>query len=50
MDYQDTKETDYGYVLKVSGPLVVGAQLSGAQMYELVRVGKEEDMYIYNIY
>jgi V-type H+-transporting ATPase subunit A len=32
------KESDYGFVLRVSGPLVVGTRLSGAAMYELVRV------------
>lgn len=29
----------YGYVLKVSGPLVVADHMSGTSMYELVRVG-----------
>jgi V-type H+-transporting ATPase subunit A len=33
------KENDYGYVFKVSGPLVVADGMSGAAMYELVRVG-----------
>mmetsp|Transcript_12322 Transcript_12322/g.18459 ORF Transcript_12322/g.18459 Transcript_12322/m.18459 type:complete len:619 (-) Transcript_12322:106-1962(-) len=32
-------EADIGYVLRVSGPLVVGENLGGAAMYELVRVG-----------
>ena len=36
---EDTKESDYGYVFKVSGPLVVADGMSGAAMYELVRVG-----------
>jgi len=29
----------YGYILKVAGPLVVAEKMSGAAMYELVRVG-----------
>lgn len=29
----------YGRVIRVSGPLVVADQMSGAGMYELVRVG-----------
>lgn len=32
-------EADYGFVFKVSGPLVVADGMSGAAMYELVRVG-----------
>jgi len=32
----------YGIILKVAGPLVVAEQMSGAAMYELVRVGKEK--------
>jgi len=32
----------YGVILKVAGPLVVAEQMSGAAMYELVRVGKEK--------
>ena len=35
-------ESDYGYILKVSGPLVVGTGMSGAAMYELVRVGHQQ--------
>jgi V-type H+-transporting ATPase subunit A len=35
----DEKESDYGFVFKVSGPLVVADGMSGAAMYELVRVG-----------
>mmetsp|Transcript_11427 Transcript_11427/g.22435 ORF Transcript_11427/g.22435 Transcript_11427/m.22435 type:complete len:619 (+) Transcript_11427:367-2223(+) len=34
-------ESDYGFVLRVSGPLVVGERMGGAAMYELVRVGNE---------
>jgi len=32
-------EADYGYIFKVSGPLVVAEGMSGAAMYELMRVG-----------
>ncbi|KAL6756496.1 vacuolar ATP synthase, subunit A [Haematococcus lacustris] len=38
-DYQ--KESDYGYVKKVSGPVVVAERMAGAAMYELVRVGAD---------
>ena len=37
----EAKESDLGFVLRVSGPLVVGTRLSGAMMYELMRVGPE---------
>lgn len=36
------REEDFGFVLRVSGPLVVGDRLSGAAMYELVRVGTQK--------
>ncbi|GMI26127.1 hypothetical protein TrCOL_g12173 [Triparma columacea] len=39
MNDADAKESDYGYIFKVSGPLVVADGMSGAAMYELVRVG-----------
>lgn len=32
-------ESDYGFIFKVSGPLVVADGMSGSAMYELVRVG-----------
>lgn len=35
------KESDYGYIRKVSGPVVVADHMSGAAMYELVRVGND---------
>jgi len=35
----EAPESDYGYVFKVAGPLVVADNMSGAAMYELVRVG-----------
>ena len=42
-DYEDEeKESDFGEVLKVSGPLVVAQRMSGAAMYELVRVGHQK--------
>lgn len=35
-------ESLYGYVYAVSGPVVTAEKMSGAAMYELVRVGHEE--------
>uniref|UniRef100_A0A0D9WSW8 V-type proton ATPase catalytic subunit A n=1 Tax=Leersia perrieri TaxID=77586 RepID=A0A0D9WSW8_9ORYZ len=35
------KESEYGYVRKVSGPVVVADGMGGAAMYELVRVGND---------
>uniref|UniRef100_A0A0D9VD28 V-type proton ATPase catalytic subunit A n=1 Tax=Leersia perrieri TaxID=77586 RepID=A0A0D9VD28_9ORYZ len=35
------KESGYGYVRKVSGPVVVADGMGGAAMYELVRVGHD---------
>ena len=39
MSAADSIESDYGYIYKVSGPLVIAEGMSGAAMYELVRVG-----------
>jgi len=39
MSFVEEKESDYGFIFKVSGPLVVADGMSGAAMYELVRVG-----------
>jgi len=39
MSTEDAKENDYGFIFKVSGPLVVADGMIGAAMYELVRVG-----------
>lgn len=36
------KESDFGHVLKVAGPLIVAEHMSGAKMYELVKVGWEK--------
>lgn len=36
------KESQYGYVYSVSGPVVVAERMAGSAMYELVRVGHEE--------
>ena len=33
------KESSFGKVYKVAGPLVVAEQMTGAKMYELVKVG-----------
>lgn len=36
------KEKELGYVFGVSGPVVIAEKMSGAAMYELVRVGHNE--------
>ncbi|KAK2171777.1 hypothetical protein NP493_1027g00073 [Ridgeia piscesae] len=36
------KESEFGYVYAVSGPVVTAEKMSGAAMYELVRVGYDE--------
>jgi V-type H+-transporting ATPase subunit A len=36
------KESEYGIILSVSGPVVIAEQMNGAAMYELVRVGHIE--------
>mmetsp|Transcript_28264 Transcript_28264/g.91124 ORF Transcript_28264/g.91124 Transcript_28264/m.91124 type:complete len:620 (+) Transcript_28264:81-1940(+) len=38
-DWDELHESDYGYIHRVSGPLVIAEKMSGAAMYELVRVG-----------
>ena len=38
----DEKESKYGKIYKVSGPLVVAENMAGAKMYELVKVGYEK--------
>ncbi|ESP02178.1 hypothetical protein LOTGIDRAFT_185986 [Lottia gigantea] len=38
----EEKESKYGYVYGVSGPVVIAQNMSGAAMYELVRVGHFE--------
>ncbi|XP_003388117.1 PREDICTED: V-type proton ATPase catalytic subunit A [Amphimedon queenslandica] len=38
----EEKESSYGYVHGVSGPVVIAQNMSGAAMYELVRVGHSE--------
>lgn len=38
----ETPESQYGYIRKVSGPVVVASRMGGAAMYELVRVGGEK--------
>lgn len=37
--YDEEKESDIGYIFRVSGPLVIAEGMSGAAMFELVRVG-----------
>lgn len=38
----EDRESKYGYVYAVSGPVVTAERMSGASMYELVRVGYSE--------
>ncbi|KAL7749027.1 H(+)-transporting V1 sector ATPase subunit A [Sorochytrium milnesiophthora] len=38
----EERESRYGYVFSVSGPVVVAERMNGAAMYELVRVGHSE--------
>jgi len=38
----DIKESDYGVIYSVSGPVVVADKMAGAAMYELVRVGHDQ--------
>ncbi|KAG1698111.1 V-type proton ATPase catalytic subunit A [Nymphon striatum] len=38
----EERESRYGYVFAVSGPVVTAEHMSGAAMYELVRVGHSE--------
>ncbi|ORY79073.1 ATP synthase alpha/beta family, nucleotide-binding domain-domain-containing protein [Protomyces lactucae-debilis] len=36
------RESEFGYVYSISGPVVIAADLEGCAMYELVRVGHQE--------
>lgn len=38
----DTKESEQAYVYSVSGPVVVGCNMAGCAMYELVKVGSSK--------
>lgn len=38
---REPKESEYGYVFSVSGPVVVAERMIGCAMYELVRVGHD---------
>jgi len=38
----EEKESNYGIVFSVSGPVVIAERMNGAAMYELVRVGHDE--------
>lgn len=35
----EIKEAEFGQVLKVAGPLIIAENMSGAKMFELVKVG-----------
>lgn len=37
--FREERESDIGYIFRVSGPLVIAEGMSGAGMFELVRVG-----------
>ena len=39
---KELKESQYGFVYGVSGPVVTAEKMAGAAMYELVRVGHSE--------
>lgn len=38
----ESRESRYGQVFGVSGPVVIAENMAGAAMYELVRVGHDE--------
>lgn len=38
----DVKESDFGLIYSVSGPVVIAEKMSGSAMYELVRVGNHQ--------
>jgi hypothetical protein len=38
----EDRESQFGQVFGVSGPVVIAENMTGAAMYELVRVGHEE--------
>ena len=39
MDFDDIKESKFGKIYKVAGPLVVAEEMSGSKVYELVKIG-----------
>jgi len=39
MEDFEAKVQKYGKIYKVAGPLVVGENMSGTKMYELVKIG-----------
>mmetsp|Transcript_11695 Transcript_11695/g.17971 ORF Transcript_11695/g.17971 Transcript_11695/m.17971 type:complete len:627 (+) Transcript_11695:92-1972(+) len=41
-NFDNLRETDFGYIFRVSGPLVIAERMSGAAMYELVKVGHQK--------
>lgn len=42
LSFQEEKESDYGYIYSVSGPVVIAENMIGSAMFELVRVGHSE--------
>ncbi|PVU85434.1 hypothetical protein BB560_007026 [Smittium megazygosporum] len=39
---ESAKESDYGSIFSVSGPVVIAENMAGSAMYELVRVGNQQ--------
>ena len=39
MERSEERESDYGVIYSIAGPVVVAEKMNGAAMYELVRVG-----------
>ncbi|ELA41927.1 uncharacterized protein VICG_01111 [Vittaforma corneae ATCC 50505] len=39
LDLNDVRESEQAYIYSVSGPVVVGCNMAGCAMYELVKVG-----------
>jgi V-type H+-transporting ATPase subunit A len=37
--FKEEKESEFGRILSVSGPVVIAEKMNGSKMYELVRVG-----------
>ena len=49
----EDRESRYGQVFGVSGPVVIAENMTGSAMYELVRVGHDElvgGVYTYRVY
>jgi V-type H+-transporting ATPase subunit A len=42
VEYFESAESTYGRIYKVAGPLIVAENMSGAKMFETVKVGWEK--------